>query len=104
MMIFRPKKRIHSPYLMWQLNCEHVLRQGFFDVLGSTVPHVNIGTIANYHLVIPPRPEQEAIAAHVDLVHSKFKEAKRQIESQIQSLQTLRSTLIAHAVTGKIKV
>ena len=31
-------------------------------------------------------------------------EAKRQIESQIQTLQTLRSTLIAHAVTGKIKV
>ncbi len=103
MMIFRPKKRIHSHYLMWQLNCEHVLRQGFFDVLGSTVPHVNIGTIANYHLVIPPLAEQEAIATHVDLVHSKFKEAKRQIESQIQTLQTLRSTLIAHAVTGKIK-
>lgn len=104
MMIFRPKKRIHSPYLMWQLNCEHVLRQGFFDVLGSTVPHVNIGTIANYHLVIPPRDEQETIAVHVDLVHSKFKEAKRQIESQIQTLQTLRSTLIAQAATGKIKV
>jgi len=104
MMIFRPKKRIHSPFLMWQLNCEHVLRQGFFDVLGSTVPHVNIGTIANYHLVIPPRADQEAIAAHVDLVHSKFKEAKRQIESQIQTLQSLRSTLIAHAVTGKIAI
>ena len=104
MMIFRPKKRIHSPYLMWQLNCEHVLRQGFFDVLGSTVPHVNIGTIANYHLVIPPRKAQEAIAVHVDLLHTKFKDAKRQIESQIQTLQTLRSTLIAHAVTGKIRV
>jgi type I restriction enzyme S subunit len=104
MMVFRPNKRIYSPYLMWQLNCEHVLRQGFFDVLGSTVPHVNIGTIANYQLVIPPRKEQERIAEHVTSMHSKFKEAKRQIQSQIQTLQSLRSTLIAHAVTGQIRV
>lgn len=104
MMVFRPKERVHSPFLMWQLNCEHVLRQGFFDVLGSTVPHVNIGTIANYQLVIPPRKEQERIAEHVGSMHSKFKEAKRQIQSQIQTLQTLRSSLIAHAVTGKINL
>ena len=104
MMIFRPKKRIHSNYLMWQLNCQHVLRQGFFDVLGSTVPHVNIGTIANYDLVVPSTAEQEAIAVRVQFLHQRFKEVSRQFFSQIELLKTLRSALIAHAVTGRIKV
>ena len=35
---------------------------------------------------------------------TKFSMGKAKVESQIQTLQTLRSTLIAHAVTGKIKV
>jgi len=104
MMIFRSKNGIHSNFLMWQLNCQHVLRQGFFDVLGSTVPHVNIGTIANYDLVIPPIEEQEAIALRVQFLHQSFKAVSRKFSSQIDILKTLRSTLIAHAVTGRIKV
>ncbi len=104
MMIFRPKESVNSSFLMWQLNCEHILRQGFLDVLGSTVPHVNIGTIANYRIVLPPKAEQEAIAKYIQAAHEAFKATAAKIKFQIQTLQTLRSTLIAHAVTGKIKV
>ena len=69
-----------------------------------TKPHVNIGTIANYRIVLPPKAEQEAIAKYIQAAHEAFKATAAKIKSQIQTLQTLRSTLIAHAVTGKIKV
>jgi type I restriction enzyme S subunit len=104
MMLFRPKSGISSRFLMWQLNCRHVLHQAFLDVLGSTVPHVNIGTIANYHLVMPPLDEQQAIATYVQHLVEAFKAGRRKLTSQIQTLRTLSNTLIANAVMGKIKV
>lgn len=53
---------------------------------------------------LPPRDEQMAIVSHLSDVEASTTRTRANIESQIQSLQTLRSTLIAHAVTGKIKV
>lgn len=47
---------------------------------------------------------EDAKAAVLKEARFQKEKAKHQIESQIQTLQTLRSTLIAHAVTGKIKV
>ncbi len=55
-------------------------------------------------LPTPPRDEQDELVIRVQSISDASDKAKSNIESQIQTLQTLRSTLIAHAVTGKIKV
>ena len=60
--------------------------------------------LANSVFPVPPPREQAAISQRVDSLRSMFKTATQLFESQIQTLQTLRGTLIAHAVTGKIKV
>ena len=104
MMAFRPSQDVSSQFLMWQLNCRHVYLQACQDVTGSAAPHVNIGTIANYQLVLPPLVEQEEIATFISDSDRKSRSIISKIESQIESLKTLRSTLIAHAVTGRIKV
>lgn len=104
MMAFRPSGDVVSQFLMWQLNCRHVYLQACQDVTGSAAPHVNIGTIANYQLVLPPMEEQEEIGAIISDLDRKNRSTAKMIESQIESLKTLRSTLIAHAVTGRIKV
>ncbi len=52
----------------------------------------------------PPRHEQDELVIRVQAINDASTSAKSKLESQIQTLQTLRSTLIAHAVTGKIKV
>lgn len=61
-------------------------------------------SIANYDLEIPSLDDQRAISKHVQELHCTLKTAKRRVASQIQSLKTLRSTLIGHAVTGRIKI
>ena len=104
MMAFRPSRDVVSQFLMWQLNCQHVYLQACQDVTGSAAPHVNIGTIANYQLVLPPMVEQKEIAAFISDSDKKHRIIINKIESQIESLKTLRSTLIAHSVTGRIKV
>lgn len=104
MMVLRPKEAICSQFLMWQLNCTHVILQASQDVYGATSPHVNISTISNYRLIIPPREEQEEIAAWVDDVDREVCSVLNRIAKEIERLRGLRSTLIAHAVTGRIKV
>jgi restriction endonuclease S subunit len=52
----------------------------------------------------PPLSEQVAIVKEVNSLRDKITKASGLFESQIQTLQTLRSTLIAHAVTGKIAI
>lgn len=104
MMAFRPSLNVDSQFLMWQLNCRHVYLQACQDVIGSAAPHVNIGTIANFQILLPPLPEQVKIAEFVSDLDGRQRIVISKIEAQIQTLQALRSTLIAHAVTGKIKV
>lgn len=54
--------------------------------------------------VIPPVKEQSAIAGVVEKIKMDTALSILKIESQIDSLKTLRSTLIARAATGRIKV
>ncbi|MFM2169613.1 MAG: hypothetical protein RIS79_3984 [Verrucomicrobiota bacterium] len=58
--------------------------------------------LANSHFPLPPPDEQEAIVTHIEVNAQAYLRLGQKVESQIQTLQNLRSTLIAHAVTGKI--
>jgi type I restriction enzyme S subunit len=53
---------------------------------------------------LPPREEQSEIVLRLFEAETAYSQARSKIESQIQTLQTLRSTLIAHAVTGKLRI
>jgi type I restriction enzyme S subunit len=71
---------------------------------GVSVPHISPDQIGCYTAAIPPLSEQKAICSFINQAEALCSKAKASEEAQIQALQTLRSTLIAHAVTGKIKV
>jgi type I restriction enzyme S subunit len=53
---------------------------------------------------IPPLKEQDQIANGIMKLQKQIKSAQEALKAQIANFKTLRSTLIAHAVTGKIKV
>lgn len=53
---------------------------------------------------LPPLKEQVNIVSNIATYLEMHEATIKNIQAQIQSLKTLRSTLIAHAVTGKIKV
>jgi hypothetical protein len=58
----------------------------------------------NFPLATPSLEEQKQIMEELARTLTAFERARNAITSQIQTLQTLRSTLIAHAVTGKIHI
>ncbi len=62
MMQFRSANNVCPLFLMFQLNAVSTYRQGEVDTVGSTSPHVNIYTIKNYQLMLPPTEEQKTMA------------------------------------------
>lgn len=78
--------------------------QIFYTAKGAIIAGLNTQTIRNLRLPLPNPNEQKEILSHVCTLKSRQGAARSKIESQIESLKTLRTTLIAHAVTGRIKV
>lgn len=104
MMMFRTNSRVVPRYLMWSLNgafAYHYLKQ---DTAGATSPHLNIGSIRNVPIFLPPKDEQEEICRYLD---QKFEIKERMLsatERTITALKERRAALITAAVTGQIDV
>ena len=71
---------------------------------GSTVGHLRLPQVYALPILLPPVEEQAAILAMIAATEETEQKLIQTVETQIQSLKILRSTLIAHVVTGKIKV
>jgi type I restriction enzyme, S subunit len=52
----------------------------------------------------PPPEEQRAISAHIANIFQEFDHVADEMVGHIRTLMEYKSTLIAHAVTGKIKI
>ena len=74
------------------------------SITGAAQPKLTKDALASISLPNPPPEEQEKIVEHIQKNEEAERRLRGTVESQIQSLKTLRSTLIAHAVTGRIKV
>jgi type I restriction enzyme S subunit len=104
MMVFRIKPSQISEFLMWQLNCKHVVAQASCDIIGSTAPHVNVEQIKNYRLVAPPKGEQQQIVAFIAKECRGFDAALARTEREISLLREYRTRLTSDVVAGKLDV
>ena len=101
--LVRPSKLIDHRYLSLALSgnagrthfslCQYGLKEG-----------LNLDDVKNCAFPIPPMSEQSEILKFIGDASAAIESGKESVVQQIQTLQTLRSTLIAHAVTGRIKV
>ena len=71
---------------------------------GSTKGALTFQDVKEFKIALPPLDQQKELIETAESLKAQIATAQSKLESQIQTLQTLRSTLIAHAVTGKIKV
>ena len=71
---------------------------------GTTFLEITLEALRRIQLVVPPMAEQLQIVSAVDRAVDLHREGVGLLLGEIESLTSLRSTLIAHAVTGRIKV
>ena len=77
-----------------------------FSVLsrGGTMDVINIGTLSDIWIALPPIAEQSAILNEITTQMARFDALMAQAQSAITLLQERRAALISAAVTGKIDV
>jgi len=99
---FKPHQTVSKLYLYYVLRG---LKSHFLGLAPKNTQHnLNVERVGGQPIPCPPIKEQQEITNYIDSIMGAFTATMRGFESQIQTLQTLRSTLIAHAVTGKIRV
>lgn len=105
MMYFRTDKtKLLPQFLIHSIYEGPSAKYIFLKTNGSTVGHLRLPQVYALPILHPPVKEQVEILAQIAKTEEIEKTLIKTVKSQIQSLKTLRSTLIAHAVTGKIKV
>ncbi len=70
----------------------------------STVDSLRRPMLADFQIPFPDKNEQQQIIKYCERISDGIVKLQQISKSEIESLKSLRSTLIAHAVTGRIKV
>lgn len=94
------KSRHHARFLCHLFNALNFNAQA-----NNTAQPVITGTkIKNTYVVLPPLPEQEALAAHIEKKLAEVKRIVSAIETQIATLTAYRKSLIHECVTGQRRI
>lgn len=105
MLQFRCNQEKFAPqFAVYALNSYTVYMQGSFDTMGSASPHVNISTVQNYAIAVPPIQEQNMIAK---MLQKKLNEVELEItkrRSFIDKVIAYKKSLIYEVVTGKKEI
>lgn len=97
--IARPESRAHPRYLAYMLDSAAFRKQVQKSVKGVKVFSISQGLLKNLEVLLPPLPEQSAIATFLDGKSAGIDEAVRIKEAQIKLLAERRQILIQQAVT-----
>lgn len=101
-MLFRTSGIVDPTYVMWVLNSSGFSHQVIQDTVGATSPRINIATIREALVPLPPLGEQRAIIEHIDRHTASIDAARDALTTQIARLQEYRQSVITHAVTGRV--
>jgi type I restriction enzyme S subunit len=98
-------KKGFSSFFAWQILSAEVRELQFgFCRMRAAQPHLNAEELRETIVVIPPFPEQQAIASYLDRETTKIDALIAKIREGIEKLKEYRTALISAAVTGKIDV
>jgi type I restriction enzyme S subunit len=100
----RGSNSIEPRYLAEVLRSEIVFEQFSSLSRGGTMDVINIGTLNDVWLCVPPTVEQHYILDFLSAELAKLNGLMREAETAVSLLQERRSALISAAVTGKIDV
>jgi len=99
-----PRRDIHGPWLLYAVKSAAFFAQLDAKATGATIRGINIRDLKRGVVPVPPRPEQETIAAYLDSVTVKMSTIVAKCRESVQRLQEHRRALISAAVMGKIDV
>ena len=94
----------NSTFLFYLLIGDYVQSSLKSYLSATAIPMLSQEQIGEIDTVIPPLPEQAAIAAYLDAETEKLDVLVGKVEQAVERLQEYSTALITAAVTGKIDV
>jgi type I restriction enzyme S subunit len=100
------ENKINKKYVMYFLLSQVGRYQISRDASGSSMTMAKISqeNIKSWIITLPPLNEQNKITYEIDLQLSQIDVLKEKVTSSIELLKEYRSSLITHAVSGKIDI
>lgn len=92
-------------FLMYALRNPHFIAEGKKTMYGTGgLKRISPRFIPNCNIAVPPEKEQQFIVAYLDKKCAEIDELVAQQEQIIEKLKELKTSTIAHVVTGKVDV
>lgn len=102
--VLRPKDVGDSDFYFYALRSGSFMANVVANSDGVSYPAINADKLMSLQIAVPPIEEMRTIIEHCKLEMSRMDELKQKIQTQITLLHERRTSLISHAVTGKVKV
>lgn len=101
-MLIRPSNRVISKYVQYALMSPQIRDQYMPKLLGSTVPHVNVGEVVKFNIPISPFEEQNEIVAEIERRFTIIDETEKAIRQSLTQSEHLRQSILKRAFEGKL--
>jgi type I restriction enzyme S subunit len=96
MMQFRPVSEVNSNFFSWIMNSSVMYEQAARDVVGMTVPHVNIRSLKEFVFPLAPYAEQKRIVAKVEELMQLCDQLEASLHQSQQRAESLAASAISH--------
>lgn len=102
--VLRPRNTEDSNFYSYALRATIFMAHVVANSDGVSYPAINSDKLMSLYITVPPKDERQLIANFCKLEMKNLDELKQKIQTQITLLRERRTSLISHAVTGKVKV
>jgi type I restriction enzyme S subunit len=93
-------RKAYAPFMAWVLLSKYVLNgQIYLERMRAAQPHLNAEELGNFIVLLPPHPEQQAIADFLNHETGRIDSLIDKKQKLIELLKEKRTALISRAVT-----
>ena len=90
MLLSPDKKQCTSEFLSVAMNCDSFLSNALKGQSGSASPHINVGDIKDFQMIMPPISQQRQFSAFV----AEVDKSKLAVKQSLEKLETLKKSLM----------
>jgi type I restriction enzyme, S subunit len=96
--------QVDPEFLLYYLTGIYQILRDESSAQGSTKGAITCGELAKVPVLIPPLEDQRSALVHIKNQLQQVDQSRDVTQRQIDALQVFRSTLLSHAVSGKMKI
>jgi type I restriction enzyme S subunit len=100
--LIKPKSDVLNSFLKYYLNSPTVKKLAADSITGTGVGNLNVGTVREFPILLPPLPEQVSIVSSLDILRKETQSLGHLYEKKISELIKLKNSLLTQAFAGEL--